>query len=472
MEKLIGREREMGELESFLSDPVVRGCAVYGIRQVGKSIMLKTLASTRRAVYIEASRGSERAVVERAMRDVRYSFPVSAAPTTFSGLLDVLESICAEAPTLIIIDEYPYLSASMEHADSMLQGFIDNVIPDTSSKIIICGSQISSILEMVRDRANPLYNRFRYTLEIGPLSFADTILFHQDMDDMDLMRMYMVLGGMPLNHLELDGPTFRDVVERRFLGRGLPYRLIARGRMGSEVEDVDTSEAIVRAIAAGRATLKEISQETGIATSTCSKRLDMLERIDIVDRINPMAGAPKRGRFRLKDGLVAFWYTVFDGLDEFYLPDDPKDRYGLVAEAVDTFMGHRFELFCAEFMAHRYPCDEIGSWWGVEKDEDGNRVGVDIDLVATVRVPGRKMTVFGECKFRNRMMKLSDLERLESRARKLDKSAVLVLFSAGGFERQLEALAWMHGAVMIGTDELMGRKAPPRPLEPRRPDSG
>ena len=75
--------------------------------------------------------------------------------------------------------------------------------------------------------------------------------------------------------------------------------------------------------------------------------------------------------------------------------------------------------------------------------------------------------MYAECKFRSRMMKMSDLDRLERRARGLDQRAVLVLFSAGGFERQLQAVAPMRGAALIGLDELMGRAPAPRLLSGR-----
>lgn len=54
MVRLIGRDREVQELEAFVSDPTVRGCAVYGVRQVGKTTLLRHVASGHRSVYIQA----------------------------------------------------------------------------------------------------------------------------------------------------------------------------------------------------------------------------------------------------------------------------------------------------------------------------------------------------------------------------------------------------------------------------------
>ena len=87
------------------------------------------------------------------------------------------------------------------------------------------------------------------------------------------------------------------------------------------------------------------------------------------------------------------------------MPDDAELRYELVEDGINTYMGHLFERFCAEYMVKHYACDAVGSWWGVEVDEEGERVGVDIDLVAKVRESGRRAVVYAECKFRNRMMK-------------------------------------------------------------------
>lgn len=131
------------------------------------------------------------------MSYVRESFTVQDGPKTLSGLLDTIGAICSEAPTLVIIDEYPYMSKSLKHADSMLQGFIDGPLAETGSKIILCGSQMSSMLDIVKDDANPLYNRLRWSMEVREMSFLDTCLFHPEMDDLDQMRMYMVFGGCP-----------------------------------------------------------------------------------------------------------------------------------------------------------------------------------------------------------------------------------------------------------------------------------
>ena len=464
MVRLIGREKEMGELESFLSDETVRGCAVYGIRQVGKTTMLRRIASAHRSVYIQAVKGSEKAIVERAMSYIRESYPVNDEPETLSGLLDVIRRICTESPTVVIIDEYPYMSSSLKHADSMMQGFIDGTIADTGSKIILCGSQMSSILDMVENEANPLYNRLRWTLHVDELSFQDTCLFHPGMDDLDLIRMYMVFGGMPLDHIDFTGRSFKDVIMRRFLADGLPLSNAARSRIGSELAETDVCESIVRAIAEGNTVLKDISEYTGVPSSTCSKHISRMEGLGILGKYNPMAGAPKRPRYRIEDGLVGLWYSVFDRLDEFSLPDGAELRYELVENGINTYMGHLFERFCAEYMVKHYACDAVGSWWGVEFDEEGERTGVDIDLIAKVRESGRRAVVYAECKFRNRMMKKSDLDRLERRARALDDRAVLVLFSSGGFERQLQAIAPSKGVVLIGLDELMGRVRAPRLL--------
>ena len=462
MGRMIGREAELTELRAFLDDPTIHGCVVYGVRQVGKTTLLRHLVDETRSIYIQAIRGSEQTIVSRAMAYVRRVFDIEAEPHTLSELLDVLESVCRESPTLIVIDEYQYLSSSLVHADSMVQGFVDMVLPETGSKMIVCGSQISSILGIVRDTSNPLYNRFRWSLEVRGLRFGDTCLFHPGMGDTDLLRMYMVFGGMPSDHLAFRGETFRDVIEGRMLGRGLPFGNLARARI-AEAGDPEVCESIVRAIATGERSLKGISQATGVSMTTCSRHIDRLESIGVVGRYRPMSGAPERPRYLIADGLVGLWYAALSDIDENDLPDDPADRYDLLSGSIDTFLGHRFEMFCMEYLRSNYACTDVGSWWGTEIDEDGVRIGVDIDVVAKVRIGGRKLSLYGECKFRNRMMKLSDLQTLERRARALDTDPNLILFSAGGFERQLTAVAKSRGVLLVGIEELMGR-APAPPL--------
>ena len=371
--------------------------------------------------------------------------------------------------SVIIIDEYPYMSSSVEHADSLLQHFMDGPVKETGSKVVICGSQLSSMLEKVHDVSNPLYSRFGITLEVKPMSFHDCCLFHGWMDDLDQIRMYMLFGGMPSNHFEPYGNTFRDVIERKFLARGLPYKNLAKAILGSEAAEIDANESILRAIASGVVGESRIATETGLDQVECHRLIRKLESLGIIERMHPMANAPKRPRYRIGDALMGLWYTVFDSTDESDMPYDVDERFEMFRENLDSYFDHRFELFCMEYIRSNYICDEIGSWWGMSKDEDGKPVGADIDIVAKVRQSGKRFTIYAECKFRHRPMKLSDLQTLMNRTRDLDDTANYVLFSAGGFERQLRAVAWRHGAVMIGIDELMGRVPAPSLLEPVRP---
>lgn len=90
MQGFVGREKELSVLFSFMGNPGVRGLAMYGIRQVGKSELLKHFAEGRRSVYIQLDRGSEEAIAESAVIQIRDVFPVEGDPRTIAGLLDVL----------------------------------------------------------------------------------------------------------------------------------------------------------------------------------------------------------------------------------------------------------------------------------------------------------------------------------------------------------------------------------------------
>lgn len=476
MSRFVGRDREIRILSSFVENEDVHGMAVYGIRQVGKTSLLLRFAEGRRAVYIQMDRGSERSIVESAVAQIRAGFDVpEEGASTLPDLVGILTRLCEEAPTLIILDEYQYLSSSLPHADTTVQRFADHVLARTGSHMIICGSQMSSMLDIVENRGNPLYDRFRMSLEVEPLTFPETCLLHPGMDDRDQIRMYLVFGGMPGDHVQFRGSSFRDSVERTFLAEGLPFGNAVRARIGSELGRTDEYVSIVRAIASGRERLKEISDFAGIPESTCSGYISDLEGIRIVGRRHPMLGATKRPCYVIEDGLVGLWYSAFGDLRDQWLPEDPGSRYDMVSGRIDSFLGHRFERFCAEWLSRSYVCDELGSWWGTEEDEDGDRVGADVDIVAKVSEAGVRMTLLCECKFRKRMAKMSDLETLERRIRTLCDTGRPVIFSAGGFERELVALAPLHGATLIGMDELMGRSQVPSLLTPRpvpSPDEG
>ena len=55
---LIGREKELRELNYIFNDPKLRSCAVIGRRRIGKTALIKEFIEDRDAIYIQFIRST------------------------------------------------------------------------------------------------------------------------------------------------------------------------------------------------------------------------------------------------------------------------------------------------------------------------------------------------------------------------------------------------------------------------------
>lgn len=456
MAMFVGRERELGILEEVWNRKSDRGVVVYGRRRIGKSELLKRFCSTRRSLYFECVQGS--------LGDTLVS--MSYAMAAFDGrdfrryehLQDAVEDIkqvCLEAKTVVVFDEYPYLLKSYPASASVLQHFIDFVNSDTDSVVIICGSSMSVMRKETTDYDRPLYGRFGTKMEVGPLSFQDCAGFHPGMTDLDRMRLYLTVGGVPKYHLDSDTQTYRDYVVRHFLSPTSDMAEEAAEIVSAEFAPRDRYIAVVNAISDGRTSLKEISERVGLDRKLCQICLENLTEVGIVGTLHPMLGAPKRPVYTVRDNMVAFCQDVVRKARSFALKN-PEEVYDTVENDISTFLGRMFEGFCAEYTADRWACLEIGKWWG----RDGDGVSREIDIVATLSEDGVKTTLFGECKFRSRRMPWEVLESLKDAVKATDdqRTARYVLFSVSGFDYELREAEEDGDVVLVDLDELVQRK--------------
>ncbi len=372
-----------------------------------------------------------------------------------NALVDIAE-ICREEKTVVIFDEFPYLVSTNPAAASVMQGFIDNHLDGTDTMLILCGSSKSAMERETSEEDRPLYGRFQYKREIKPIHFRDTVLFHPHMSDLDNIRMYLTLGGVPLYHTYA-GESYEDYFNRNFFRNGAPMASEALSLLNAEFSPVGRYTRILDAIADGATILKEIQEKSKIDKTTCIRCLEQLVELDIVDIAHPMVGAPKRPLYRISDNLLDFHQRVVRFSEPLW--ESSEDIYNIMEPRIDTLLGIRFERMCAEFIKENYRLREIGRWWG--QDRDGRTH--DVDLVARIAEGSNIITVLAECKFRNRKFGTGFLNNLNDSIGFIRSvpDHRRMLFSTSGFTESLEDIAESEGILLVDLDTLYGRKPAP-----------
>lgn len=183
-------------------------------------------------------------------------------PGSVYGCLRRIADLCGEAPTVVVFDEFQYLFTDEEDdaLSSEIQRFIDQLIEDTDTMVIICGSYTSMMLRMTSDPDRPLFGRFQNILTLKPLPIEACRDLHPNLDDLDCLKLYLTIGGVPSFHREAVGDTYEQCLWNAFLRENSPLQTEIQLLLGSGVKADIPNRLVVRAVCEGAVSIKTIAE--------------------------------------------------------------------------------------------------------------------------------------------------------------------------------------------------------------------
>jgi hypothetical protein len=121
---MVAREREWDLLGDFVTSGSRHAtlAVVWGRRRIGKSFLVSSLAAESGGFYYEAARGSS----AEALRELGVALAAhegAPAPFAFGSWDEALAGLLGlgrSRPTLVVLDEFPYLLESTPGLDSLI----------------------------------------------------------------------------------------------------------------------------------------------------------------------------------------------------------------------------------------------------------------------------------------------------------------------------------------------------------------
>lgn len=471
MEKFIGRKAPLESLESLYARNSSTTCAVYGRRRTGKTTLLERFCESKRNLFLTIP-GRNRDITMAAIgRRMSRFAGREVAPASVFDLVDFLEGIDGER-TVVVIDEFPRLVSLFPETPALLQEYIDHEMRGQDIMLILCGSSIKGMMEVLNDAESPLFKRFPVQIRIDALRYPEARQFHPGLGEEDRIRMYAICSGMPAYHRELSDMGVREAVETQLLSATAPMRTEAMNSIAVELSPWEEYDSVLVSIENGKTMLEKISDSTGFSTTKCTKMLDNLEELRIVTSETPY-GRKYGKEYRILDGSLRFFYEVIDDKGRRAQFSESGLSYESVKEKVESFYGPRFELVCRQYVADMYDCRYLGSWWGkVPVREDGELIrdangkvvttDTDVDIVAEVVDGSHVDLMLGECKFTHRRCGMRELEELMEngmQVRKGTENKRYVLFSRSGFTDELMEYIDDHPSLRVDTIVMDGIRA-------------
>lgn len=401
---IIGRTREIAELQRLYNSHKSEFIAIYGRRRVGKSFLVnevfgKKIVFSAVGTYIKDG-DKDFVSYRQSQLDHFYDALLLSGlsktehrPTNWRECFLLLRKLLEQKRSrrkVIFFDELPWL-AGPQSAEMIAElGYFWNSWADRQRNIVLvaCGSATSWMLDNVIHDYGGLHNRLTQILKLQPFTLAECEKYYKShgfhLSRYEMCISYMALGGIPyyLDKLRPD-QTISENIDRIFYADELihlEFKDVYAGLYASKDRYVDVVKAIGSQFYG--ITQAEISSMVGIKTGgSLSKLLDNLEESGII-RNYPRYGKQRVEKvYQLQDFFSLFYLRFINGKQVKAGGWNSIDRSG----TFNNWTGDTFELLCITHLpqiqeALRLPSvDRHYCWRGTSPDDNGAQIDLLIE---------------------------------------------------------------------------------------------
>lgn len=406
--KFYGRETERKKLNSMFHTKGQAIALVYGRRRIGKSELIKqALKETDiKSIYYECKQTTERNNVDSLSELVGevFDFPKPAF-NDMESLLRLLFQRSEKEPLVLVLDEYPYLRENVKGLDSVLQSVIDEYRDSSNMKLIICGSYVDTMKELLA-RQNPLFGRIDLTLNLKPMDYYESSLFYAGFSDEDKVRIYSVFGGIPYyNRLIDEKKSVRENIIDLIASPGARLENEVSMYLNSEISKITNANEVFEALSKGFSKYKDILDQSNVSSGpSLVDVLDKLIRMDVVAKEAPIndENNKKKSGYYISDNLSLFYYKyIFRNISRMNIMDPEVFYEKYISEDFETqHVPKIFEDICRQYLIRKNRAgnmdeifEKIGKYY--YDDPVGKKNG-EFDIVTL----DDKGYIFYEAKFR------------------------------------------------------------------------
>ncbi|MBQ6335250.1 MAG: AAA family ATPase [Erysipelotrichaceae bacterium] len=411
---MIGREKEIKELERLYDRKRAELVAVYGRRRVGKTYLIDQTFEGR---FTFRHAGLSPAEIENNSLQIqlnsfyqtlyRYGLKDREKPKdwfeAFYLLEDYLESKNDGSRQLVFLDELPWLDTPRSGFMTAFESFWNNWgCHQNNLMVIVCGSANSWILDKLINNHGGLYGRVTYEIKLLPFTLYECEQYFKEnnvrFSRYDIVQSYMAVGGIPyyLNYF-LPEMSLAQNIDAIFFAKNAKLIGEYDRLFSSAFQNPETMKSIVEFLYRRNSgyTRKEIMDEMKISDGGgFSKNMNALIASDFVIKYVPFGFSKRQEHYKLIDPFCLFYLHFVKNSEtneHFY-------QQGLSSQSVISWRGFSFENVC--FNHIRQIKDALGisgvitsqSAWSKRGDDSK---GTQIDLLIE-----RKDNVINMCELK------------------------------------------------------------------------
>ena len=402
MSVIIGRKKEIEELERLYSSDRPEFVAVYGRRRVGKTFLIKQALKDRFTFQHTGVSPVDQQAEKNRMKTQLESFYYSMLNHGLEGykqpkswmeafyqLEQLLQKLDNGQRLVIFLDELPWMDTPRSRFLSAFESFWngwcngrDNVM------LIVCGSATSWMQSNLSRSKGGLYGRLTDEMKVSPFTLKECEEYFEheniEMSRYDIVQSHMVFGGLPyyLSYFR-KGYSFEKNTDEILFGSKPRLKDEFSRLFNAIFTNSEDCKKIIRFLATRNYgfTREEIASATGIPLGGgLSDTLSVLAESDFILRYSPY-GKGSGEYYKLIDNFCLFWlkYVEPNQKDATYVNDN------FASDALKAWRGIAVEQVCWQHTNQLKRALEIGgvktsvSAWKVPATDQ--KSGAQIDLL-------------------------------------------------------------------------------------------
>lgn len=466
---IVGRKRELKQIQIILESPKSEFLAVYGRRRVGKTFLIREFFEYKFDFQLSGLANANTA-------QQLFNFHISLSrqypklyeqkPNTwleaFQRLIDYLESIETNTKKVVFFDEMPWLDTKKSDFVMGLEHFWNSWASNRKDILLIaCGSAAAWMINELINNTGGLHNRVTQKIKIVPFCLQETeeLLERKNcvFDRYQIVQLYMALGGIPY-YLDAIRPDLSATqnIQNLFFEQSSLLRNEFSNLYRSLFRKHKVYETIVEALSTKNQGMQrsELIKQSKVASGgTLTKVLSDLEESGFISSYISLDGKAKNTIYRLSDFYTSFYFKFIK--DNKYrgenvwinLLDNPLHR---------AWQGFTFEQIC---LCHTSQIKKALGISGIQSSDGSwkgnfgeNAAQIDLLIDRRDQVINICEVKFSLSKFvidKDYSEKLREKIAIFKDATRTKKSVFLTMITSYGVEKNKYSAALIQNEVMM-----------------------
>ena len=324
MSKIIGRDRQVEQLEKLINSDKSELVVIYGRRRVGKTFLIR--ATYKKYIIFEVS-GIPGGIYKDQLTNFyneicrqKKTFAKKEVPKNWLEAFNIfgeyIDSKGGDEKKVLFLDEFPWMYTHKSKFVQLFGHFWNSYCSKRNDLVVvICGSAASFMVNKVMKDPKGLHHRITLPIRLLPFNLYETELFLRskkvNLDRYSYLQLYMAVGGIP-HYLEKiqSGDSVPVAIDKLCFDKSGLLVDEFNHIFASLFDDSDNHIKIVEALATSQKgiTRDELIQKSKISSGgTLTKTIEELSESGFLSEYEPYSNTSKETLYRLTDEYSMFY---------------------------------------------------------------------------------------------------------------------------------------------------------------------